>query len=442
MNSFSIVKSGLSLCIAVFILISMGTAFAQSSSNDDIHISAIAEFYVLHSYPQLKGHRALAAGPGGYWADSFGKISGDIAGKAALKSCTATLRTSKYKSLARRDCVLFDIDGKRTGKAAPTGISFGTAAQGPDIPYEKGGQWEATGSQHRGTVILLHGCNRLDGVVSGWVRAWINFYRASGFRVIMPDSFAEPRDRDVCGPPGEDGIDAQTRNLKLRVAQTLRTIATVRQKYPGEPIYVHGHSEGGYVAQALGEKLAGVIVTGAPCGFGDAAAYWVADGTPVLVIAGTKDAYFSLARTAKALTSYCKTVRGAGKLETVSVDGMGHFTGLWWPQVRKGIAAFLDSEPIAIARRKTDGTTLPAIAPSDLAEYQKAPTPKAFAADANGKRSWYATENAQFSSGETRLDVEEMALFDCDEKAGMDAFRDAAHQHACVLVDVNGKPAK
>ncbi|WP_162918182.1 hypothetical protein [Taklimakanibacter deserti] len=216
---------GFLFCIIIFILMLTREGVAESPLDDDIHISAIAEFYAIHTCPHLKGHNAFAVGPGGYWADSFGKPSINTATKTALKSCTAALRTSSYKSLARRECVLFDIDGKRTGGATPTGIPFGTAAKGPDLPYEKGDRWEPTGTGRRGTLLLLHGCNRLDSI-DGWLRSWINFYRTSGFRVVRPDSFAEPHDREVCGHPGEDGIDAQTRNLKLRVAQTLRTIAS------------------------------------------------------------------------------------------------------------------------------------------------------------------------------------------------------------------------
>jgi hypothetical protein len=58
--------------------------------------------------------------------------------------------------------------------------------------------------------------------------------------------------------------------------------------------------------------------------------------------------------------------------------------------------------------------------------------PKALAADNKG--NWGRSVLA-----ETRLDAEEIALFDCDQQAKVDAFLDAAHQHACVLVDVNGK---
>ena len=424
--------AGLLLCTIILVLAGAGMVSAQSAAHDDIHISAIAEFYALQTYPSLKGHKALAVGPGGYWTYSAGESSAGLAGKTALRNCTRVLRTAPFKSLARRECVLFDVDNKRTGKAQPTGVPFGTVAEGPDLPYEAGNRWEPTGRPRRGSLTLLHGCNRL-GELNGWHRSWVNFYRASGFRVVMPDSFIEPRDREVCGLPGEDGIDAQTRNLKLRIAQTRRTIATLRRKYPGEPIYLHGQSEGGYVAQALGEKVSGIIVTGAPCGFGSASAYWVDEGTPLLVIAGTRDPNIDRASNAKQLNAYCRKVRGAGKLVAVSVSGMGHSAALWWPGVGDAVSRFLGVNPITVSRKSNDGMSYPDNVPPEVAElYRKSANPKAIAADGKGARSWYW-------DAESKLDAEEMALFDCERVAEADAFLDTTHQHACALVDVNGK---
>lgn len=431
MHRNRLINYGCLLCAIIFILIFAQKSFAQSSNDDDIHISAITEFYALHTYPRLKGHKALAVGPGGYWGYDSGKASATAASKSALLGCTRALRQSSYKSLAKRNCVLFDVDGKKTGKATPVGIPFGTAAKGPDLPYEGGNRWEATALTRRGNLLLLHGCNKLDGF-SGMIRSWINYYRASGFRVIMPDSFIEPRDREVCGHPGEDGIDAQTRNLKLRTAQTLRTIATIRRKYPGEPIYVHGHSEGGYAAQALGEKLAGIIVTGSPCGFGYSSAYWVGEGTPVLVIAGTKDPFINKARNAKELAAHCKTVRGKGVLKTVSVPGMGHNAAIWWPNVRDAVSKFLDVVPVTVSRRDLKGVAIPDLPQDMLEKYRAAANPKALAAHENG--SWASDMGA-----ESKLDAEEMALVACDQGAEADAFLDPSHRHSCFLVDVNGK---
>lgn len=419
------------LCAIIFILIFAENAFAQSSGDDDIHISAITEFYALQVYPQMKGHKAIAIGPGGYWSEAYGKPSALAAGKYALAGCANALRQSPYKSLAKRKCLLFDVDGERTGKATPIGIPFGTVPEGRDYPLEFGKMWEPSSANRKGIMVMVHGCNPI-GVMGGWMDSWINYYRAAGFQVFLPNSFAEPRDGELCGNPGEHGIDQQTRTLKLRIAQTRHTLAELRKKYPKDPIYLHGHSEGGYVVQALGEKVAGIIVSGSPCGFGYSSAYWVAPGTPLLAIAGTKDPYIYKARNAKELTAFCKTIHGEGKLKAVSVSGMGHFTALWWPDVRNAVNAFLGTEPTKISRRESGDAAFPNLTPAQLEDYRNMALPKALAADNKG--NWGRSERA-----ETRLDAEEIALFDCDQQAKVDAFLETAHQHACMLVDVNGK---
>jgi hypothetical protein len=412
-------------------LISTGTALAFSPKDEDFHISAVAEFRVIHNYSGERSHKAFAVGPGGVWGYAFNSSSATLASKIAVKTCNRILHTSPDKSLARKDCVLFDVDGKRTGKATPIGIPFGTVEEGPDLPYEAGSRWEPTTMARRGNLLFLHGCNKI-GEIDGWYRSWINFYRASGFRVIMPDSFIEPRDKESCGG-SPSIIDIQTRNLKLRVAQTLRTIETIHRKYPGEAIYVHGHSEGGFIAQALGEKVDGIIVTGTSCGFGDSAAYWVGKGTPVLVIAGTRDAeHIPTGRTPKALSAYCNTVRGAGKLTAVSVPGMGHLAAPWWPAVRQSLARFLDVEPIRVLRRKSENVAFPGIPTKVLQDYLNAAKPKALAGNERGNWSWNG-------GAESKLDAEETALFDCDQVMQADAYLDTSHQHACALIDVDGK---
>lgn len=103
-----------SVCVVLSVLFNIFAAtagFAQSPNDDDIHISAIAEFYAIHSYSKRKKHKALAVGPGGYWSNIDGLASAAAARKAALAGCNQVLRTAPYKSLAKRRCVLFDVDG-------------------------------------------------------------------------------------------------------------------------------------------------------------------------------------------------------------------------------------------------------------------------------------------------------------------------------------------
>src|SRR6266496_2591344 len=108
MNSNWIMNCGRLFSVIIFILISAQKSLAQSPTDDDIHISAVAEFFSLHVYPHLKGHKALAVGPGGYWNDASGGPSAAAISKAAVAGCTSILRKSPYKSLAKQSCVLFD----------------------------------------------------------------------------------------------------------------------------------------------------------------------------------------------------------------------------------------------------------------------------------------------------------------------------------------------
>jgi hypothetical protein len=128
-------------------------------ADDGIHIGASAEFFALYKYPNFKSHKAIAVGPAGYWANSYSWPSASAAAKEALSTCKTGLRRAKIQGLRDKNCVLFDIDGKRTGKATPVGIPFGTVAEGEDLPWQFGNMWNATATTKRGTMLLLHGCD-------------------------------------------------------------------------------------------------------------------------------------------------------------------------------------------------------------------------------------------------------------------------------------------
>jgi hypothetical protein len=129
---------------ALFPAFPISAASAQSDKDDDVHISDVAEFYAIHKYPGLKAHKAIAVGPGGYWSDYHDANTAAAASKGALNACNGVLRIDKSKKLNSRKCVLFDVDGKRTRKATPIDIPFGTAAEGEDLPWQFGKEWNAT----------------------------------------------------------------------------------------------------------------------------------------------------------------------------------------------------------------------------------------------------------------------------------------------------------
>jgi hypothetical protein len=252
--------------------------------------------------------------------------------------------------------------------------------------------------------------------------------------VISPNSFAESRDPSSCTTPGQwptiEESNRQSRNLRLRIAQTRLTIELVRRIFPKQPIYIHGHSEGGLVAQLLNEKVGGIIVTGATCGLWDSRIARTPRKVPTLFIAGTNDPFVIEGKTAKSLSRHCKGVTGAGPMTVVSVEGMGHYAAVWWPKVAQAVGKFLKIKPATIA----DSTDTPKPLPAIPADYFTKPDRKAFAAGSYSSYAYawdYETDHA----------AEQAALFGCDERLRWNPFKEPGRQHRCVVIKItNPKP--
>lgn len=99
------------ICTTLFILIKKGTP-AQSSTDEGIQISAIAELYYLQIYKNEKTHKAIAAGPGGYWVAAEGRASSKATKKAALAICRAAHGFSREPIIAAPSP--FDVNEKST----------------------------------------------------------------------------------------------------------------------------------------------------------------------------------------------------------------------------------------------------------------------------------------------------------------------------------------
>lgn len=423
----SVVREVLTCALIVTFMMTK-TAFAQSRAEEEFFLPADVEFFALHQYPTYKLHKALAVGPGG-WAVHIDSPSADAAASAALEECNRAIRAYVH-AIPNSKCVLFDVDGKQTGEIRVNGEAIGTAARGEDHPWQAGKEWATTATTGRGTMLMVHGCNRVPEI-NGTVMAWVSYYRAIGFRVIMPDSFADMRDPETCGLQRDvAALNRQGRNVKLRISQTLRTIAGVRRKYPGEPLYLHGHSEGGWVVQALGQSVSGIIVTGTSCGFGQSAFYLAGKNVPLLVVAGTRDKSFPAAASAETLSNYCRDVSGIGKMTWVSIPEMGHNAAPWRPEVMDAISKFLDAPQLTATRRPATGVRYPTIPADEHERYRKSGLHKAIAAHKLG--GWYWAGDY-----DDKLDAEEDVLYACDQLSQKSPFADRFHQHECNLVDVD-----
>jgi alpha-beta hydrolase superfamily lysophospholipase len=193
----------------------------------------------------------------------------------------------------------------------------------------------------RGIVLYLHDCRGLDAD-KGWRSEWLDYLNLSGFIVIAIDSFADKRPPPAaCSSDPWQNLEAKSMLYTVRIRQAENAVQKIREKYPGQMIFVWGHSEGGVTAQMMNAKIDGVISTGAPC------PDWPLEGiaqTPFLVIQGTNDTILQETKGNPlygSLDDRCKMLMTQPKWEWLTVDGMGHAAELSRMEVKKRITKFL-----------------------------------------------------------------------------------------------------
>ncbi len=189
-------------------------------------------------------------------------------------------------------CRLLALDSKLQIKDPWIGSAWQKLAAGDDVPLLKGAKsvdTEVYGAPIlQGNVLYVHACNGL-----AWNRnadIWDSYFTALGYNYFAPDSFAEPRPAAVCGDAWRTRAKDQTIILKLRVDQTLRSIAELKMRYPDLPIYVWGHSEGGAVVKYINADVAGIIASGDECDVGGMRIAAPAS-VPVLYLFGENDPF-------------------------------------------------------------------------------------------------------------------------------------------------------
>ncbi len=403
-----------------------GSAFA---ADQEAFLGFDAEYHYRTEYSRMKGHKAFAIGPQASYGYSWGYRSSKEAANSAIKTCSRRVAQQKKNGVAGK-CRLLALEGKLLIKDPWIGSAWQEPAKGEDIPFNKGVQRFYAGRSARGIVLHVHGC---DGL--GWSRyteIWGAYFNALGFNFFAPDSFAEPRPAAVCGSAWRTRGRDQTVILKLRVAQTLRSIAQLKRKYPGVPIYLWGHSEGGSIVKYLNAEVAGIISSGDEC---DASGLRISApaSVPVLYLLGENDPSvegFKLPLTDKGVQKCRNYVRNK-KTKIVIVKNSKHDIWPWRPEVAKAMSEFIGAEPYILARpRSAEKLVLSEAQISAKRLYQISPGHKAFAANANGTFSWV-------SEWEYAEDARQFALYDCARLEYIDVFK--LSTHACSVVDVDGK---
>jgi hypothetical protein len=410
-----------SLLVALGILLLGNNAWADESKYPTLE----AEYHYRKVYLSKPAHKAFAVGISGTFGSSWGYGSD----KEAIKNAIATCRTGLGGSDST--CRVVVVGNRLIVKDAFTMPSWQIAATGVDKPLSSGVRFLVPEGKAKGIVLYLHGCDGMDSQIHDG--AWGAFYNFLGLDFYAPNSFADERPPSVCGGRIENGLHRASEVYRLRIAQTLRTIAELRKENPGKPIYLWGHSEGSLIAQAIEAKVKGIIVSGGQCGvYGMPVA--TPSGVPILYVLGAMDTFVGGMKypfTEKSL-SVCKKQMGNRKWSAAVVQNSGHAIWPWRETAAKAIAKFVGekwrkTEPLSGEISLTDKTKL------ELKEFKYRKSHAAFAADSKGNYAW--------SLGwEYQEDADQFALYECARLKGIDIFATARHE--CVLVGADGKARK
>ena len=400
------------------------------AAENDAFTGVIAAYHYRAEYKGLKGRKAFAVGSFGSFGYGWGYKSSKEAVDSALRTCRKDLAwwTRKYgvkgncKLLAKDNTLLIEDPWLASGGQKP--------AVGEDTPLSKGAKSFHIGRSARGIVLHLHGC---DGL--GWnkfLEVWGGYFNALGYDFFAPDSFAETRPTQLCGAPAPSRVRDKETIMKLRIAQTLRTIAELKRTYPGKPIYIWGHSEGAMVVKYFEADVDGIIISGEEC---DAGGIMIAApaSVPVLFLFGDNDPNiegFKVPLTNKKMQRCSNFVRNKGT-KIVVVKNNGHEYWPWRPEVAKAMSEFIGAEPYTLAQsRPVEKLALNEKQTSAKAIYQKSRGHKAFAASANGTFSWVA-------EWEFAEDARQFTLYDCARYEHENVFN--LSTHVCSIIDVDGK---
>lgn len=296
------------------------------------------ELWIDGDYRHLKRHKAYALGLDNLAGYSYGAATSKEAKQLALRYCRAAVQR-RYGGKADTHCQIVMDDDSHVGQMPrPPSLSQDHLPD-PDLPLVSGLIF-GDRAKARGIVLVLHGCNGMVGFDQPWGRSWINFFLSRDFAVVIPNSFADDH-KSLCGmniPPSE--IDPV---FRLRAAQTLRTLRNLKREFPGKPIVIWGHSEGGNIAQLADYDVQGVIITGAEC-LRPAPSH----RQRLLHIFGSDDPITplgdaSVKMTAGKIRAFCPSYSLTGERKFIVTEG-DHFILASKPEVSRALDAFLQTQ--------------------------------------------------------------------------------------------------
>jgi hypothetical protein len=416
----------------VLVLIGFGIHPVIAAGNEEPFVSFVAELNYWTDYGKRPGAKAFAIGPYGNFSTAWQIGDQNKANASALASCNRSVAedASRFHTKIKGKCVVF-AEGDKLLRTAPwSGVGWQAPAIGPDHPLFSGRELGLHDAKPiRGILVQLHGCDGIGGDLAA--KAWGKYLNSLRFNFFEPDSFAEPRPKGMCGNIALSERKTDDAIMRIRLAQTQRSIQELKSENPGVPIYIWGHSEGAFVAMALQTKVNGIILSGEEC---DAYGLPIAipEEVPILFIYGEFDPYFAGVRlplTQKKLAK-CQKYIGNRKLDTVVVKNAAHFLRPWRQEVAEAFSRFLTGAKIApLPEAQHLAVSLSSEGIGFMVKYSKLGKHKAFAAHPDG------TFNS-VSGVDYVVDAEHFAALQCDFDRGVNAF--AEGKHSCTIQDVDG----
>lgn len=140
------------------------------------------ELYFKSIYPEHKGHKAMAIGPGGLRLVRWGMNSAAAAQKMVLRDCQREVNRLGWTKAGK--CELVAVDERLVWSGPASGPPVGVPLPQPDGPLNKA---KIFASQHRGQpkgiVLALHGSENNYGVSSAphsFQKSWFDYFNSIG----------------------------------------------------------------------------------------------------------------------------------------------------------------------------------------------------------------------------------------------------------------------
>jgi hypothetical protein len=409
-------------------------ASQPSAAEDKTILNFVADHAWHQIYRGAQGFKAMAVSENGAVGLSSGLASQAAANDRAREACTERAKYIALKQPSAPDCKLVTFGDTWLVSDLQPDPEWQQPLTGKDRPLQKAYKYMIPKS--KGIILHVHGCDGRGGKVFSDV--WGAYFNALGYDFIVPDSFAVKRPKAVCGFSNDYPPEQVSQVTRLRVKQTLQTLAGLRKANPGKPIYMWGHSEGGFIVQLVQAEVDGIIVSGEECG-----AYGAppvsGKKVPFLYIWGEYDQFVNglgFFKVDQASVEQCRRRMEGYTLEAALLPGKGHNPFPWNAEVNKAVAQFLKATPLNVAN-----TTLTKRMGNFWKRtridkrYRKAAQHRAAAINPSGSSYMvWGLDNPE--------DAGQLALFGCALNMGKktNAFRTG--KHICALVDLNGAAPK